>query len=175
MNDARANSRRMPLLIGRLVLASIFLVAAYAKLKPQAAMPWSVASVKTSLAMFAMGVDSYEMLPAWAVSPVAHFVPIFELVLGLWLLSGIALRFSSVISTLAIIGFMVAMLSAYERGLTISCGCFGPGEQVGPKTLIRDGLLYLPLTLAVSVGAFWIRRNRSAGLPAPGSAPQRAN
>src|ERR1700675_4999114 len=89
---ARGSFWRLLLIVGRLALGAIFVVAAYAKMRPQPGMMWSAASVKTSLAMFAMGVDSYQMLPQWAVSPVAHFVPIFELVLGLWLLSGIALR-----------------------------------------------------------------------------------
>jgi uncharacterized membrane protein YphA (DoxX/SURF4 family) len=155
--DARGNPGRFLLLAGRIALAVVFLYAAYAKLKPQDDMPWSIASVNTSLSMFAMGVDSYQMLPAWAVSPFAHLLPPFELVLGLWLLSGIGLRFSSLLSTLAVCAFISAMVSAYRRGLTISCGCFGPGEQIGPKTFLRDGLLFLPLSLAVTAGAFRAR------------------
>ena len=156
--DARGRLGRYLLVAGRVALAVIFLYAAYAKLKPQVGMPWSIASVNTSLSMFAMGVDSYQMLPTWAVSPFAHLLPPVELILGLWLLSGFGLRFSSVLSTLAVCGFIIAMVSAYRRGLTISCGCFGPGEQIGPKTFIRDGLLFLPLSLAVTVGAFLVRR-----------------
>jgi hypothetical protein len=122
-----------------------------------------------------MGVDSYQMLPAWAVSPFAHFLPLFELVLGLWLLSGIALRFASLIATLSILGFIAAMTSAYHRGLTINCGCFGPGEQIGPTTLIRDGLEFLPLSLAVMIGAFLIHRgHRAASTPEAPPATQQA-
>lgn len=153
------NVGRFLLLAGRVALAVIFVYAAYAKMKPQTGMPWSAASVDTSLSMFAMGVDSYQMLPPWAVSPFAHLLPPFELILGIWLLSGVGLRFSSLLSTLAVCAFVIAMVSAYRRGLTISCGCFGPGEQIGPKTFIRDGLLFLPLSLAVTVGAFLARRN----------------
>lgn len=154
----QGNLGRILFLAGRIALAAIFLYAGYAKLKPQAGMPWSVASVNTSLSMFAMGVDSYQMLPPWAVSPFAHLLPPFEFVLGIWLLSGIGLRFSSLLSTLAVCAFILAMVSAYRRGLTISCGCFGPGEQIGPKTFIRDGLLFLPLSLAVTAGAFLAHR-----------------
>ncbi len=160
---------RTLLLVGRLALAAIFLFAAYAKLKPPAGMPWTMASMRTSLDLFAMGVDSYQMLPSWAVSPFAHLLPPLELVLGLWLLSGVALRASSVISVLALGAFISAMFSAYRRGLTISCGCFGPGEQIGPKTFIRDGLLFLPLALAVMAGAFLLRRKpASSSTEAPG-------
>lgn len=173
---ARGDLGRILLIIGRLLLGATFIIAAYAKLKPQGAMPWTLASVKTSLSMFAMGVDSYQMLPAWAVSPFAHFLPVFELVLGLWLVSGITLRVSSVVSTLAVLAFIVAMWSAYHRGLTISCGCFGPGEQIGPLTLARDGLTFLPLSLGVTIGAFLIHRRRAgSAVPEPAAAPQRAH
>lgn len=169
-SEARRSWGRIFLILGRIVLAAIFIYAAYAKMKPQPGMPWTHGSVNTSLSMFAMGVDSYQMLPPWAVSPFAHVLPPFELVLGLWLLSGLALRVSSVISTLLICAFITAMYSAYERGLTISCGCFGPGAQIGPRDLIRDGLIFLPLALAITVAAFWIGRKRG-GASTPESAP----
>jgi uncharacterized membrane protein YphA (DoxX/SURF4 family) len=168
--ELRRSRGRTLLLLGRVALALIFLAAAYAKMRPLPGMPWTLDSVRTSLSMFAIGVDSYQMLPTWAVSPVAHFIPVFELLLGLWLLSGIGLRLSSIISTLAICAFIFAMYSAYRRGLTVSCGCFGPGEQIGPKTLIRDGLVFLPLSLAVTIGSFWIHRKRGAA-PLPESVP----
>jgi uncharacterized membrane protein YphA (DoxX/SURF4 family) len=158
--DTRARWGRILLIVGRIVLAAIFIVAAYAKLRPQPGMPWTVGSVKISLAMFAMGVDSYEMLPTWAVSPVAHLLPPLELVLGLWILSGIALRYSALVATLLVTAFICAMTRAYMLHLGINCGCFGPGEQVGPKTLLRDGLM-IPLALAVTMGAFWTHRRRT--------------
>jgi len=167
-HETRGKIGRILLIIGRVALAAIFIYAAYAKMKPQPGMAWSLGSVRTSLAMFAMGVDSYEMLPSTAVSPFAHLLPPFELLLGLWLLSGIGLRFSGLLSTILICAFVIAMYSAFKRGLTISCGCFGPGAQIGMKDLIRDGLLFLPLSLAVTVGAFMRRR---ATRPAVGSTP----
>jgi methylamine utilization protein MauE len=42
------------------------------------------------------------------------------------------------------------MIISYARGLAIDCGCFGPGEALGPKTLLRDAsLLALAIALAV--------------------------
>lgn len=143
--------------LGRLVLVGVFLFAAYAKLKPQVAMPWSPASVKTSLSMFAMQVDSYQLLSPSLVSLVAHLLPPFELFLGLWLLSGIWLRFSSLVTTLLLGGFFSVMVRSYRMGLEINCGCFGPGERLGPMTLLRDGSL-LAIALGVTVGAFLMRR-----------------
>jgi uncharacterized membrane protein YphA (DoxX/SURF4 family) len=161
-DETRGKLGRILLIIGRVVLAAIFLLAAFAKMKPQPGMPWTYGSIHTSLSMFAMGVDSYQMLPPWAVSPFAHFLPPFELLLGLWLLSGYGLRLSGLVSTALIGAFIIAMYSAYKRGLTISCGCFGPGAQIGPTDLIRDGLIFLPLAIAVTIGAFLVRRKRNS-------------
>ena len=172
--DARVKLGKILLIVGRIALGAIFLIAANGKLKPQYAMPWSTHSVKMSLSLFAMQVDSYQMLPPPAVNFVAHVLPFFELFLGLWLISGIALRFSSVIATLAFCGFMLAIFSAYHRGLGINCGCgIGPVEQVGPGALIRDGLKFLPISLAVVIGSFWIqRKSRPAPLSEPSPSPQ---
>jgi len=149
------------LLVLRLVLAAIFIVAAIAKMKPLAGMPWTIGSVKVSLSMFAVGVDSYQLLPPWAVGPFAHILPPFELVVGLWLITGVALRLSSIVSTLLIGAFIGALASAYHRGVGINCGCFGQGVQINAKTeLIHDSLLFLPLAFAVTIGAFWSHRLR---------------
>jgi len=175
-DNAPGKLGRFFLLVGRVALVMVFLAAAYAKLKPQGAMTWSVASVKTSLAMFAMQVDSYQMLSVNAVNFVAHTLPPFELFLGLWILSGIALRYSSLISTLLLGGFFAVMVRTFALGLEVSCGCFGPGEQIGPKTLLRDGSL-LALSLAVCIGAFVVRWRAAAAGAQVGAvaSPQRAD
>lgn len=160
---------RILLLLGRLILAGIFLFAAYAKIKPQTEVPWSVASVRTSLAMFAMQVDSYQLLPAGLVSPAAHSLPPAELFLGLWLLSGVGLRFSSLATTLLVALFFAVIVRTYAMGLEINCGCFGPGEQLGKITLLRDGS-FLALSLAVTIGAFLLHRRRRVS-SAPAAAP----
>lgn len=149
------------LLVGRLALAGVFLFAAYAKMKPQPGMPWSVASVKTSLAMFAMGVDSYQMLSTNGVEFVSHWLPPFELFLGSWLLAGIALRYSALVTTLLLGGFFAVQFRVYLQGKEISCGCFGPGERLGPLSLLRDAS-FIAVALAISVGAFLIHRKQGA-------------
>jgi uncharacterized membrane protein YphA (DoxX/SURF4 family) len=159
-SDTNSKIGKSLLIVGRLALAVIFLAASYAKLKPQAPVPWSMGSMRVSLSMFAMQVDSYQLLPPALVSPAAHFLPPFELFLGLWLLSGILLRGSALITSLLLAVFFGVMVRSYFLGLEINCGCFGPGERLGPMTLLRDGSL-LALALAVTIGAFLIHR-RSA-------------
>ena len=177
-NNVPGSLGRALLIIGRLALAGVFLFAAYAKMKPQAAMSWSSASINTSLSMFAMQVDSYQLLPPQLVSPAAHFLPPFELFLGIWMLSGFLFRYSALMTTLLLGAFFAMMVRTYKMGLEINCGCFGPGERLGVGTLLRDGSL-LALALAVTVGAFFLsrrkRENVSPSVPASTvSTPQHA-
>jgi Methylamine utilisation protein MauE len=86
--------------------------------------------------MFAMSVDGYQILPPWGVSAVAHLLPFIELGLGLWLIAGVGLRFSSLISALVMLTFFGSELSVYLRNIQAPCGCgLIPGEQIGPVSL----------------------------------------
>lgn len=161
---------RILLICAGVIVGSIFLAAAYGKLKPLAGFAWSRASIKTSIFFFSMQVESYQILSPAASNFVAHVLPFFELGLGLWLVSGVGLRFSSALAALVFIGFMGAIGYAYYHGLKIDCGCgIGPAEQAGPGTLFRDGVKFLLPTLILLAGSIWIRRS-------PGSArvPQSA-
>ena len=152
---------RILLIIGRIVLGGIFIAAGVAKLRPVVrGMPWSRASVNTSLAMFAMQVDSYQMLSSNNANLVAHALPYAELALGLWIVSGVWLVLPSLVTTLMLGGFLTAMIRAYALGLEINCGCFGPGEKVGPLSFLRDGSFFA-LSLAVTIGAYLLARKKS--------------
>jgi len=167
-----ANSRwtlgRVLLLAARIALAVIFLAAAYGKLRPQNAVPYSLSSLKItpaslglSLTFFAMEVDSYKMLPAWAVSPFAHTLPWIELALGILLLSGLALRYVAAAATVLLAIFWSVVIRSYALHLAINCGCFGPNEKLDAWTIVRDGLMFA-LGVALTVGAFLTHRRSAA-------------
>ena len=148
--------------VGRVAIGIIFLITGYFKVRPLPGFPWSVASVKISLAMFGTAVDSYQILPPWGVSLMAHFLPFVELALGILLLAGLALRFSTLLSAIAVLTFFTAQLSAYLRNMEIPCGCgLIPGEQIGPLSLTIDALLLL-LCLALTFSAFRERSDKPA-------------
>jgi putative oxidoreductase len=171
-SSSRSRLGRTLLLIGRLALAAIFIIAAIEKMRPQPGMDWSLHSINLSLLMFSWVVDSYQILPSGMVTLFAQVLPPFELFLGLWLLSGIALRLSSLVSTLLMCMFVTALASAVERNLGINCGCFGQGVQVAVKTeLMRVSGLFLPLAAAVTIGAFLLHRKPRASDDASVSAP----
>jgi uncharacterized membrane protein YphA (DoxX/SURF4 family) len=153
---------RILLIVGRVILGGIFIAAGFVKLRPVVhGMAWSKASVNTSLAMFAMQVDSYQMLSSNNANLVAHALPFAELALGLWIVSGFWLAVPSLATTLMLGGFLTAMIRAYALGLEINCGCFGPGEKVGPLSFLRDGSFFA-LSLAVTVGAFVMARKKTS-------------
>lgn len=170
MTSTHAKLGRVLLLIGRLGLAAIFLLAAYGKLRPQEAVPWTLASLKitpSSLAIsstfFAMQIDSFQLLPAWAVTPFAHTLPWIEFAVGVLLILGFALRYVSVLASLLIALFFAVVVRTYALHIAINCGCFGPNEKLGPWTLVRDGSM-LVLCLAVTFGAFLMHRRVQSAL-----------
>jgi uncharacterized membrane protein YphA (DoxX/SURF4 family) len=112
----------------RVLLGAVFIYAAYTKLSQ-------------SYLLFAMSIDAYGLLPEWGVLAVARGLPWLELLLGVWLLSAWRLRWAAV-SAVAMLGvFFVLMIVSYARGMSIDCGCFGAGEALTWKTLVRDGAL----------------------------------
>jgi len=163
---------RVLLVFVGIIVGSIFLAAAYGKFKPLPGFAWSWRSMKISISMFAIQVESYQILSPAAANFVAHVLPFFELFLGLWLFSGIGHRFSGLVATLVFCGFMIAISYAYHKGLKIDCGCgIGPPVEAGPAALLRDGLRFLLPSLLLTIGAFWVR---SQPAPANASSPTAA-
>jgi len=143
---------RVLLVLGRVALGLVFLVAAYTKLHFNGG--WHFGDYQF---FFAMAIDSYNMLPLWAVELLARFLPLFELVLGAWLVSGIGLRWSGVLTSGLLLVFIGAMTRALILHIQIKCGCFGNDEPLTIWTLLRDSTL-LVLALAVTVGAFLVKK-----------------
>jgi len=124
-------------LLLRLLLGAVFVYAAYTKLRQ-------------SWLLFALSIDSYQLLPEWAVLALARTLPWFELAVGLLLVAGAWLRSAAIAGTLLLALFFGVMVWSYARGAGIDCGCFGVGEALSAKTLARDGaLLAAAITLAV--------------------------
>ena len=144
------------LVLGRVALGLIFVYAAYAKLYFGG--DWHLRDYHF---FFAMAIDSYKILPIPVVESMARILPWFELALGILLLVGVGLRWIGSIASVLLLVFIGAMTRAKILGLEINCGCFGNNEKLGAATLIRDSSL-LFLALAVTIGAFLIRKRKSA-------------
>ncbi len=135
---------RVAAVVGRLALAAVFLWAAYTKLRD----PWMV---------FAMEIDAMHILPGSMLEGVARGLPWIELAIGVLLAVGLFTRYVALLATLLLAGFLSVLVFLYLKGFQGDCGCFGPGEQLGPKTLARDGVL-----VALSVWVAWEAFRRRA-------------
>lgn len=147
ISNSHSNWPKWLLLAGRLILGGVFAYAAYTKIRQ----PWM---------LFAMGINSYQMVSESTAKYLAQTLPWFELVLGIALITGIILRWSAAVASALLVFFFSVMLRAYMKNLAIFCGCFGVGEKLGPLTLARDGSL-AALALAVTIGAFVMHRRRA--------------
>lgn len=106
--------------LARLGLAGVWLVAGGLKVtEPQQALA---------------AVAAYEILPPALVPIVGFGLPLLEIALGLLLLVGLLSRAAAVLSIVLLLVFMAGVASAWARGLSIDCGCFGGGGDVAPGT-----------------------------------------
>lgn len=96
-------------------------------------------------------VRAYQLLPESVVPAVGHALPILEVLVGVCLLAGVLVRANAVLSAVLLVAFVIGISSAWSRGLSIECGCFGGGGGPAvdaaakyPWELARDaGLLLL--------------------------------
>ena len=73
---------------------------------------------------FAKAIKNYDMLPLATLNILAIILPYVEFFTGVFLVLGIYKKGSSAIAILSLVMFLIALTSAYARGLDINCGCF---------------------------------------------------
>lgn len=126
----------------RLVVAGVFLYAGAAKVG--------------DLAASGRAVSAYQLLPSDVARVVGAALPFVELALGVLLLVGLATRLAAAVAAGLLAVFIAGIASAWARGLSIDCGCFGSGGQLaagqrpsyGPE-VARDAALLLAATFLV--------------------------
>jgi uncharacterized membrane protein YphA (DoxX/SURF4 family) len=149
----RASSKgRWLLAAGRIALGGIFIYAAYAKLHFNGA--WHL---RDYYFFFAMGIDSYKMLPLTVVEWMAKILPWVELGLGTLLIIGAGVRWVGIAASALLVVFMIALTHAAMGGLEINCGCFG-NNSVKPSTELARDVGLLAVALGVTVGGFLSHR-----------------
>ena len=151
MQSSPLTFRRVFLWIARIVLAGIFIYAGVVKLFGLAIHPHP--GIGLALSFFALQVDSYQLLPPWAVQFVAHTLPVAEIAIGVFLLAGWWLRLWSTLVTLLVAGLLASVVRAYALGLQINCGCFEKPEPLTGMTVLRDAA-FLVLAVLMTVFAF---------------------
>ena len=135
---AAITNRHLFVLLARLALAGVFVTAALPKIADPVA--------------FASSVDAFRVIDSGLSGWVAVGLPWLELVLGIGILLPVIRRASGALIGLLLLLFIALHLSAWARGLDISCGCFGSETGEAPadyRWLILRNLLLLGAVLLV--------------------------
>jgi uncharacterized membrane protein YphA (DoxX/SURF4 family) len=141
-------------LLARLLVGGVWVVAGVLKL------PAPAENVRA--------VRAYDLLPESVVPVVGHGLPVLEVLVGLCLVLGLFTRVAAAVSALLLLAFVVGIASAWGRGLSIECGCFGGGAGPAanarakyPWEIARDvGLLALSIWLVWRPRTPWAVDNR---------------
>lgn len=106
---------------------------------------YSGVSKSLQFSLFAQNVESYLLLPSWAILPAASLIPVSEMLAGCFLVLNVRVRIALACTLLMLVLFTLALLSAWMRGLEISCGCFGVSTVQGEYLLwlVRNGILLI--------------------------------
>lgn len=121
----------------RIILGAVFIFASYGKL--------------FSPAEFAKAILRYEFLPLYFVNILAIVMPWIEFIVGLMLLFGVFKKASSMLAGISLVMFLIALISAYARGLDISCGCFSLEETSSKGDIIYRIIQDFIMLIAVVV------------------------
>lgn len=105
-------------LVARLVLGVVLVVAGALKVG--------------NLGESVNAVRAYRLLPYDLTTLVGYALPIGEIVLGLAIAVGLFTRWTSLLGALLMLAFIAAIGSAWARGLSLDCGCFGGGGETDP-------------------------------------------
>lgn len=98
---------------------------------------------------FAVAIMGYKLVPEKFVLPLATYLPWIEILLGLLILSGFKIRYVSMGASALLLFFITILTITYFRGIEASCGCFGLGDPISPRTIARDGLFLIPAIFLV--------------------------
>jgi uncharacterized membrane protein YphA (DoxX/SURF4 family) len=137
-------------LVVRLVLAGVALAAGVAKI--------------VDLEGSVRAVRAYDLVPRDLADVVGYGLPVIEIIIGLLLLVGLLTRWAALANGLLMLAFVAGVASAWARGLSIDCGCFGGGGAVDPEdtqyvqVILRDAALVLGSAFLVR----WPRSRYSA-------------
>jgi len=104
---------------------------------------------------FQVVAQRYGILPASLAGPFAYVLPFLELAIGIYLAVGLFVRGAALVGTLLFAAFLAAQMSAWIRGISLDCGCFGTVAEtsVGPLTMLRDFSLGIPTFLMLAFPA----------------------
>ncbi|MEO9137816.1 MAG: MauE/DoxX family redox-associated membrane protein [Jatrophihabitans sp.] len=128
----------------RLVLGVVWIWAAWEKLK--------------SPRDFVQAVRAYDATPEWLSQAIGYGLPVLELCIGIVLIVGVAVRLAAIASVVLFVVFLIGIVQASARGISLDCGCFGGGGTTeGGTTYTLDILRDIGLGILAAFLVYWPR------------------
>ncbi len=106
---------------------------------------------------FAISISNYRLFPVSVINIFAIILPWIEIAAGLLLVFGIAVKENSTIIFSLLFVFTLAIVISLFRGLSIDCGCFGKGTQIGLMKLGENLLMIVGSFLLIVFGSDFLR------------------
>jgi putative oxidoreductase len=106
---------------------------------------------------FAISISNYRLLPVLTLNFFAITLPWLEIITGILLLFGIAVKENSTIIFSMLSIFTVAIIISLFRGLSIDCGCFGKGTQIGLMKLGENILMIVGSLILIVFGSDFLK------------------
>jgi uncharacterized membrane protein YphA (DoxX/SURF4 family) len=101
-------------------------------------------------------VRAYDLLPEAIIPTLGAALPVLELALAALLLTGLLTRLAAIITVPLCAAFFFGVASAWVRGLSIECGCFGDGGLT--TNPIPGYVRELVLNAVLLIAAGWLIR-----------------
>jgi uncharacterized membrane protein YphA (DoxX/SURF4 family) len=122
----------------RIVIGAIFIVAGVSKLG--------------HADVFAAQIAGFRLLPEIVIAPMATVLPFLEILLGGYLILGLFTRTAAWVAVAFFAAFDGAIASAVVRGMSVSCGCFGPNDKtVTTWAEVARDFVFVVLAVIVAV------------------------
>jgi uncharacterized membrane protein YphA (DoxX/SURF4 family) len=136
-------------LVFRLILGGIFIFAGFAKIH--------------NISALVNEINQYQILPPALASLYGHVLPYAEIIIGVLLVLGIALRISAGIAGLMLISFTASKITALAMHLNIrTCECFGLA-----RPLLSSQSLAIDIVMLLLAAQIIIFRNELLSIPWP--------
>jgi len=139
-------------LISRILVGGVFIYAGFLK-------------ISAPVEEFAYAIESYKIFSYKISLLSAYFMPWFELYLGVFILTGVYIRFFSIISIMTFLAFEFFLIQAIIRKLPITnCGCFGSSHSNSIYTEFSLNFIWIILSfISLLYGKFlsidlWLER-----------------
>lgn len=121
-------------LFSRVILGGVLIFAGIPKLRHTDTLEWEI--------------EQFRILPDALSTAYSNALPTLEIILGITLILGIAIKISALFSGMLVLSFTIAKITALVRGLEIDiCNCFGPAMPLLTLESLAIDLVLLALSV----------------------------